>query len=105
MTTGTTKRGRGRPRLGPPMRSTGLYVPVALAQRLRDADPKGQGKLGAGLRALVAERDVLEAALTRACADLLSVDRAEGDTVTASELADDYLEIARQDQDDKETTR
>lgn len=90
-----SKRGRGRPRLGPEMTDTGLSLPVALAQRLRDADPKGQGKLAAGLRALVEELDHLAAALRLACSDLLSVDRAEGEDTTPARLAADYVEIAK----------
>ena len=82
------RRPKGRPSLGVPMRYTGLYLPVALSARLQTA---GDGNLAAGLRALVAERDTLEAALRLACADLLSVDRCEGNDTTASELANDYL--------------
>ena len=89
----TTKprRPKGRPSLGVPMRYTGLYLPVALSDRLRAA---GDGNLAAGLRAIVAERDALDNALRRACADLLSVDRADGDDTTASKLAADYVSIS-----------
>ena len=97
----TPKRSRGRPRLGPPMQGTGLYLPVALAARLRAADPSGAGKLSAGLRALVGDRDALAAALTRACADLLSVDRAAGDDTTPAQLAADYVAIARTEAADR----
>ena len=52
------RRLKGRPSLGVPMRYTGLYLPVELSDRLRTL---GNGNLGAGLRAIVAERDRLEA--------------------------------------------
>ena len=52
------RRPKGRPSLGVPMRYTGLYLPVALSDRLRTI---GNGNLAAGLRAIVAERDTLEA--------------------------------------------
>jgi hypothetical protein len=93
MPSGGKRTGAGRKPLGPHLYRATLTVPDALMARLRAADPKG--KASAGLRALVEERDCLAAALTRACSDLLSVDRAEGDDTTAPELATSYLEIAR----------
>ena len=88
----STTRGPGRPTLGPGHRRTTVFLPD---EQITDLQRLGGGSASAGIRALVEDRDLLAAALTRACADLLSTDRAEGDTSTAAELAREYVEIAR----------
>jgi hypothetical protein len=92
---GGRRTGAGRKPLGPHLYRATLTVPDALMARLRAADPKGTDNASAGLRALVDDRDHLAAALTRACSDLLSVDRAAEDDTTPERLAADYVEIAR----------